>query len=75
MMVKEKDKEGPKSWCASGDTTLEATQGKILSQSPTDPTSGRRYLHVSWLKKPSIFSWVVLRVAIDLNECEPTEFD
>ena len=42
--------------------TLEAAQGKIMSQSPTDATSLRWHLYSSWLKKPSICPWVASRV-------------
>ena len=38
---------------------LEATQGKILSQPPTDATSGGQNLNESWVKELSICPWVV----------------
>ena len=41
--------------------TLEATQGQISSQSPTDATSSRGQLYGSWLKKPFICPWVASR--------------
>ena len=46
----------------SSQPTLAATQGQILSQSPTDATSGNKHLNGSWQKKPSICLWVVFRV-------------
>ena len=43
-------------------STLEATQGQIPSQSPTDATSGRWHFDENLLKKPSVCPWVFSRV-------------
>jgi hypothetical protein len=48
--------------------TLEPTQGKIWSQSPTDATSRSWHWNGSWLKKPLICPWVVSRVDQHCNE-------
>jgi len=42
--------------------TLEATQGQMLSQSPTDANPFWWHVYGSWLKKPSICPWVASRV-------------
>jgi len=41
--------------------SLEATQGQILTQSPTDATRFWWHLYGSCLKKPSICPWVASR--------------
>ena len=53
---------GTENYLARAGTTLEATQGQILSQSSTDATSRRLHLNGSRLKRPSICPWVVSRV-------------
>ena len=55
------------------DATLEATQGEILSQSPTDATQFWWRVHGSWLEKTSICpwvaSWVVCKVIRESHAC------
>ena len=46
-------------------TTLEATQGQILGQSPTDATRFWWHLYESRLKKPSVCPWVASREGDD----------
>ena len=49
---------GPKNQGSCPKAALEATQGQILSQSPTDATRFWWHLYGSWRKKPSICPWV-----------------
>ena len=50
--------------------TLEVTQGKLVSQSPTDATRFWRHLYGSCLKKLSICPWVASRVVS--RACRPS---
>jgi len=47
-----------------GSSTLEATQGQILSQSPRDSTRFWWHLYGSWLKKSLICPWLASRVTV-----------
>ena len=52
--------------------TREATQGQILSQSPTDATRFWWHLYGSRLQKPSNFPWVASRVEAPSRTTPPT---
>ena len=55
--------------------TLEATQGQILSQSPTDASRFWWHLYGIWLKKLSFCPWVASRAAIDpVRGCCPSGY-
>ena len=60
----------------SEESTLEVTQGQILSQSLTDATRFWWHLYGSWLKRPSICPWVASRVVCQsASPAPPTQRD